>query len=84
MTTEDDKAALPALRGARVKEDEQHNVCLNDLYELAGRPENLQASQWMRHKRTIALKIALDDLIVCNTHRPKKEVELSTYYYKSE
>jgi hypothetical protein len=80
IPTEGAEAALPALRGAPVREDGHRNICLNDLYELAGRPENLQASQWMRHKRTIALKLALDELIVCNTHRPKKEVEESTYY----
>ena len=62
------------LRGARVEEDAQGNICLNDLYELAGRPENLQASQWMRHKKTKALKAALDDRIVCDTRRSIKDV----------
>lgn len=80
MTANNDFSALPTLRGARVREDDHRNVCLNDLYELAGRPDNLQASQWMRHKRTVALKEALDDLIVCNTHRPRIEVDKSTYY----
>jgi hypothetical protein len=72
--------SLIELRGQRITSDEHGNICLNDLYELAGRPENLQASQWARHKRTIALKGALVDRIVCNTHKPTKEIEKSVHY----
>ena len=66
--------------GRRIAEDEQGNVCLTDLYELAGRPENLQPAQWRRHKKTIALKEALDDRIVCATHKGADIVAKSTYY----
>lgn len=82
MSDASGNSLLPELRGKRVAEDEHGNVCLNDLYDLAGRPEYLQASQWARHKKTQALKRALDDRIVCDTHRPTKEVEKSTYYVK--
>lgn len=71
---------LPEIRGRKITEDEHGNVCLNDLYELAGRPDNLGPTQWKRHKKTIALKAALDDRIVCDTHRKPKEAAESTYY----
>ena len=73
-------SALPEIMGRRIAEDEQGNVCLTDLYELAGRPENLQPAQWRRHKKTIALKEALDDRIVCATHKGADQVAESTYY----
>jgi hypothetical protein len=68
------------LRDKRIASDDAGNVCLNDLYDLAGRPENLQSSQWARHKRTKALRAALVDRIVCITHRPPKDVDSSVYY----
>lgn len=68
------------IRATRISSDANGNVCLNDLYEVAGRPENLQASQWVRHKRTQSLKSALDDRIVCATHRSEEEVARTTYY----
>ena len=80
MTASTGANAPISLRGSRVTEDEEGNICLNDLYELAGRPENLQASQWVRHKRTKALRAALVDRIVCDTHRSSKDVDDSVYY----
>ena len=77
-----ERDALPSIEGRRVTEDEEGNVCLTDLYEIAGRPENLQPAQWRRHTKAIALKAALDELIVCNTHRSAKTVSESTYYVK--
>lgn len=68
------------LRGNRITGDDRGNVCLNDLYEVSGRPINLDPSQWARHKRTKALKGALDDRIMCATHRSAKDVSESTYY----
>lgn len=68
------------LRDKRISSDDVGNVCLNDLYELAGKPENLRSSQWARHKRTQALRAALVDRIVCNTHSSPKDVDSSIYY----
>ena len=60
--------ALPEIKGRRIAEDERGNVCLNDLWELAERPDNLDPPQWKRHKKTIALKGALDGVDpVCHT-----------------
>jgi KilA-N domain len=73
-------SALPEIMGRRVAEDEHGNVSLTDLYEIAGRPDNLQPAQWKRHKKAIALKTALDDRIVCNTHNDAESVSESTYY----
>jgi hypothetical protein len=77
-----ERDALPLIEGRRITEDEEGNVCLTDLYEIAGRPENLQPAQWKRHTKAVALKAALDELIVCNTHRSAKTVSESTYYVK--
>lgn len=68
------------LRNRKVTSDEKGNICLNDLYEIAGKPENLQAPQWVRHKRTIALRAALVDRIVCDTHEHPENVDSSVYY----
>jgi hypothetical protein len=68
------------LRDKRIASDEAGNVCLNDLFEMAGRPVNLDASQWVRHKKTKALRAALVDRIMCDTHSNVKDVEDSVYY----
>ena len=39
MATNRDNAPLLVLRGANVQEDEHGNVCLNDLWTLAGEPQ---------------------------------------------
>jgi len=67
------------LRNARVAADESGNICLNDLWELAGRPENKRPRDWYRGKRVKALEGALQDRIVEIFHKSPKEVEGSTY-----
>ncbi len=72
--------ALPEIMGRKVAEDIKGNVCLNDLYEIAGRPEKLEPPQWKRHKKVIALQRALDERIMCNTQGSRKDTAESTYY----
>lgn len=80
MAESEVKERLLEVQGSRINEDAEGNVCLNDLYELAGRPDNLQPGQWRRHKKVEALKAALDDKIVCDTHNSLEKVKKSTFY----
>lgn len=56
------------LRGERISVDEYGNICLNDLWKLAGEPENGRPTDWHRHKRTQALEEALRERMVENLH----------------
>lgn len=67
------------LRGSRIRED-KGNVCLNDLWERAGKPENQRARDWYRGKRAKSLEKALQARIVEISHKPPKDVAGSTYY----
>lgn len=71
---------LPELRGTRIAEDEHGNICLNDLWRLAGSPDHKRARDWHRGKRSTALEQALQARIVEISHKPSKDVENSTYY----
>jgi len=62
-----------------IRED-NGNVCLNDLWDRAGKPENQRARDWYRGKRVKALERALQARIVEKFHKPLKDVEDSTYY----
>ena len=68
MSTNRDNAPLLVLRGVNVQEDEHGNVCLNDLWTLAGEPENRRPVDWHRGKRASALQAALNDRMVENLH----------------
>ncbi|MFZ1106288.1 MAG: KilA-N domain-containing protein [Hyphomicrobiaceae bacterium] len=68
MTTSRDNAPLLVLRGVSVREDEHGNVCLNDLWTLAGGPENRRPVDWRRSTRATALEAALNDRMVENLH----------------
>ncbi len=70
------------LRGQRVTEDEYGNVCLNDLWTLAGSPENLRPASWHRQKRTEALEAALVDRIVFLKHSSSERDANSTFYVR--
>ena len=67
------------LRGSPVRQD-SGNICLNDLWERAGKPENQRARDWHRSKRAQALENALQARIVEKFHKPQKDVDGSTYY----
>ena len=69
------------LRGADVREDSVTGaVCLNDLWKIAGSPDNQRARDWYRSKRVLALERTLQERIVEISHKSPKEVEGSTYY----
>ncbi len=78
--TEESDFPLPEIMGQKINEDSEGNVCLNDFWEIAEKPENLRPSHWHRQKRTQALKAALHERIVFLKHNPLKEVEKTTYY----
>lgn len=63
-----------------IQQDEHGNVCLNDLWALAGKPDNKRARDWYRGKRPLALEHALQARIVEISHKSAKEVLGSTYY----
>jgi hypothetical protein len=75
-----DDSELLVLRGSRVSEDENGNICLNDLWKLAGEPENLRPTSWHRQKKTQALERALHDRIMFAKHNSTKTAEISTFY----
>ena len=52
-----------ALRGSRVTTDAEGNVCLNDLWHLAGSPEHGRPYDWRRGARVKALDQALQNRI---------------------
>ena len=72
--------ALPEIMGRRISEDEHGNVCLNDLWELAGKPEQLRPAEWHRQKRTQALEAALVERIMVLNHNSPKNTAKSVYY----
>ncbi len=77
---DDKKAMLPKIMGNHVNEDESGNVCLNDLWGIAGRPDHLRATNWHRQKRTRALEAALQDRIMFLKHNGEEDADNSTYY----
>jgi hypothetical protein len=51
------------LRGRRIATDANGYPCLNDMWRLAGEPENKRAKDWQRGKRSKALHAALHERI---------------------
>lgn len=68
------------LSGSKITEDENGNICLNDLWIIAGKPKDLRPAQWKRQKRTKALESALIERIVFLKHNPSKNEEITTFY----
>jgi hypothetical protein len=62
------RGSLLELRGSRITEDERGNICLNDLWQIAGSPPNGRPTDWHRHKRTQALEAALQVGMVEKLH----------------
>jgi KilA-N domain len=71
--------ALPEIMGRKITED-GGNICLNDLWEAAGKPEHLRATEWHRQKRTQALEAALVERIMVLNHNSEESAKKSTYY----
>lgn len=68
------------LRGTRVATDEHGNICLNDLWKLAGSPENRRSRDWYPSKRAKALDVALRARIGEILPNSQKFDANSTYY----
>src|SRR5262245_9472159 len=73
-------AMLPELRGRKIGEDENGYVCLNDFWEVGGKPEHLRATEWHRQKRTRALEAALLQRIMVLNHTSSEKRLESTFY----
>ena len=69
-----------AVLGITVSQDDQGNVCLNDLWALAGKPDNQRAKDWRRYRGTDALMQALTERIVCDTHNSRETTQSAIYY----
>ena len=76
----DSKIKQITIGGKAVTEDADGNICLNDLWALAGSDENRRARDWYRGKRPQLLQAALEARIVEISHRSPKDVAGSTYY----
>ncbi len=72
--------ALPELRGERIAEDEHGNICLNDLWRLAGEPKSGRPYDWRRGARAKALEHALQDRITENFRNSPKSKAVSIVY----
>jgi KilA-N domain len=68
------------LRGTLVATDDKGNVCLNDLWKLAGAPENRRARDWYPSKRAKAIDMALRVRIGEIFPNSTKVDASSTYY----
>lgn len=68
------------LRGARIATDKDGNVCLNDMWRLAGAPEHRRSRDWYPSKRAKALDEALRLRIGENFPNSKKSSVIPTYY----
>jgi hypothetical protein len=68
------------LRGLRIATDAHGNVCLNDLWRLAGQPENKRPRDWRRYAATKGLIAALVARIVGDTHNSEDTVEAGLYF----
>ena len=62
------------LAGSRIRED-NGNVCLNDLWEKAGRPENQRARDWYRSKRVKPLNARSRRELWKNSTNPQKTLK---------
>ncbi len=71
---------LPELRGTRVSEDERGNICLNDLWKLAGSPPTRRPVDWRRSVRAQALEGALRDRMVEILHHSENILDISVFY----
>jgi hypothetical protein len=68
------------LRNRRVATDDNGNVCLNDLWRLAGEPESKRPNDWHRGQRAKTLRAALCERIAEDLGKLAKDVEKSVYY----
>lgn len=78
--SEDDLAFDLILRGTKIRQHDG-NVCLNDLWTLAGSPENIRPANWRRQKGTEGFVEALiAKLVVSGKHNKREDAEKSIFY----
>ena len=81
MTSDSTKNATAetelVLRGSRVTTDEHGNICLNDLWKLAGSPENRRSRDWYPSKRAKALEKKI------NRESMAPKIDASSTYYSA-
>ena len=68
------------LRGTRISTDAKGNVCLNDLWKIAGEPDNKRARDWRRYAGTKGLMSALVRRFVGDAHNSTDEAEATLFY----
>lgn len=68
------------LRSTRINTDEHGNICLNNLWGLAGSPATRRPVDWHRNKRAQALEAALNERMVENLHHSKQSPSTPTFY----
>ncbi len=71
-------------RNNRIRQDEYGNICLNDLWELTGKPKNNRPRDWYPSKRAKALDKALNKRIAENSRNSREKPEKSTYYVQGK
>ena len=67
------------LRGRLVRQDDGGNICLNDLWRLAGEPESKRPNDWHRGQRAKVLRDALCERIAEDLGKSTKKVLESVY-----
>lgn len=72
--------AVTAPPDVRVAEDLNGNICISDLFVMAGRPRNRRPNDWRRGARAQALDKALRQRITGDSRNQEKKDALSMYY----
>lgn len=68
------------LRGSRISTDDRGNVCLNNLWSLAGEPESKRPNDWHRGLRAKILRQALAERIAEDFGNSTERAEEPIYY----
>ena len=64
----------------RIAEDKDGNICISDLFVMAGRPKNRRPNDWHRGARAQALENALRQKITGDSRKHEKKQDVSLYY----
>jgi hypothetical protein len=67
-----------------VSQDEHGNICLNDLWCLADKPQNNRPTDWRRSARALALEAALNERMVGNLHHSEQTPAIPTLYVQGQ
>lgn len=64
----------------KIGSDDAGNICLNDIWSLAGSPSAGRPVDWKKRKSSQALEEALRERMVQNLHHLTKDAEVTTGY----